>query len=145
MVGLAGDRPVAVHLDDPVEVTDNEFLKSSVEMFGQGQWTLRDFIDAHAINVDGAMAVGSPQQVADDLQEWVEETDVDGFNLTNVITPGTFVDVAEHVIPELQRRGAYKTEYTEGTLRHKLFGRGPRLPETHRAANYRHVTQEVSA
>lgn len=132
-------------LDDPVEVTDNEFLKSSVEMFGQGQWTLRDFIDAHAINVDGAMAVGSPQQVADDLQEWVEETDVDGFNLTNVITPGTFVDVAEHVIPELQRRGAYKTEYTEGTLRHKLFGRGPRLPETHRAANYRHVPQEVSA
>lgn len=49
------------------------------------------------------------------------------------------------MIPELQRRGAYKTEYTEGTLRHKLFGRGPRLPETHRAANYRHVTQEVSA
>ncbi len=44
-----------------------------------------------------------------------------------------------------QRRGVYKTEYTEGTLRHKLFGRGPRLPETHRAANYRHVTQEVSA
>ncbi|BBZ32958.1 LLM class flavin-dependent oxidoreductase [Mycolicibacterium confluentis] len=131
-------------LDDPVEVTDNEFLKSSVEMFGQGQWTLRDFIDQHAINVDGAMAVGSAKQVADELQEWVEETDVDGFNLTNVITPGTFVDVAEHVIPELQRRGVYKTEYTEGTLRHKLFGRGPRLPETHRAANYRHVTQEAT-
>ena len=131
-------------LDDPVEVTDNEFLKSSVEMFGQGQWTLRDFIDQHAINVDGAMAVGSAKQVADELQEWVSDTDVDGFNLTNVITPGTFVDVAEHVIPELQRRGVYKTEYTEGTLRHKLFGRGPRLPETHRAANYRHVTQEAT-
>lgn len=142
--GWLGTDLSRFELDAPVEVTDNEFLKSSVEMFGQGQWTLRDFIDAHAINVDGAMSVGGPSQVADELQEWVAETDVDGFNLTNVITPGTFVDIADHVIPELQRRGVYKTEYTEGTLRHKLFGRGPRLPESHRAADYRHVTQEVS-
>ncbi|MET0698357.1 MAG: NtaA/DmoA family FMN-dependent monooxygenase, partial [Mycobacterium sp.] len=40
-------------LDDPVAVTDNEFLKSSVQMFGQGQWTLRDFVDAHAIDAEG--------------------------------------------------------------------------------------------
>ena len=52
----------------------------------------------------------------------------DGFNLTNVITPGSFADFVEFVIPELQRRGAYKTAYSEGTLRDKLFGRGPRLP-----------------
>jgi FMN-dependent oxidoreductase (nitrilotriacetate monooxygenase family) len=131
-------------LDDPVAVTDNEYLKSSVQMFGQGQWTLRDFIDAHAIDAEGGFTVGSPTQVADELQEWVEETDVDGFNLTNVITPGSFVDFIDHVIPELQRRGAYKTSYTEGTLRHKLFGHGPRLPETHRAAGYRRVAQEVT-
>jgi hypothetical protein len=54
-----------------------------------------------------------------------------------VITPGTFADFIEHVVPELQRRGAYKTEYRPGTLREKLFGRGPRLPQTHRAAQYR--------
>lgn len=131
-------------LDDPVAVTDNEYLKSSVQMFGQGQWTLRDFIDAHAIDAEGGFTVGSPTRVADELQEWVEETDVDGFNLTNVITPGSFVDFIDHVIPELQRRGAYKTSYADGTLRHKLFGRGPRLPETHRAAGYRRVTQEVT-
>jgi hypothetical protein len=82
--------------------------------------------------------------VADDLQEWVEETDVDGFNLTNVITPGSFADFVEYVVPELQRRGAYKTAYSEGTLRDKLFGRGPRLPETHRAAYYRRVKEEVT-
>jgi hypothetical protein len=68
-------------------VTDNEYLKSSVAMFGQGQWTLRDFVDAHAIDAEGGFTVGSPTQVADDLQSWVEGTDVDGFNLTNVITP----------------------------------------------------------
>jgi hypothetical protein len=113
-------------------------------MFGQGQWTLRDFIDAHAIDAEGGFTVGGPTQVADELQEWVEETDVDGFNLTNAITPGSFVDFIDHVIPELQRRGVYKTSYADGTLRHKLFGRGSRLPETHRAARYRRVTEEVT-
>jgi long-chain alkane monooxygenase len=127
-------------LDDPVAVTDNEYLKSSVQMFGQGQWTLRDFIDAHAIDAEGGFTVGSPTQVADDLQSWVEDTDVDGFNLTNVITPGSFADFITYVVPELQRRGVYKTEYTEGTLRHKLFGRGARLPDTHRAARSRRST-----
>ena len=95
-------------------MTDNEYLKSSVAMFGQGQWTLRDFVDAHAIDAEGGFTVGSPTQVADDLQSWVEETDVDGFNLTNVITPGSFADFIEYVVPELQRRGAYKTSYSEG-------------------------------
>src|SRR6185312_11327390 len=104
---------------------DNEFLKSSVQMFGQGQWTLRDFIDSKAIDAEGGFTVGSPTHVADDLQEWVEETDVDGFNLTNVITPGSFIDFIDHVVPELQRREVYKTAYTEGTLRDKIFGQGP--------------------
>ncbi|OFJ51928.1 LLM class flavin-dependent oxidoreductase [Mycolicibacterium grossiae] len=141
--GWLGSDLSRFDLDDPVAVTDNEFLKSSVENFGQGQWTLRDFVDAHAIDVEGGFSVGSPRQVADDLQEWVEETDVDGFNVTNAITPGSFVDFVDHVVPELQRRGVHKTSYEEGTLRHKLFGRGPRLPQTHRAARYRRVTEEV--
>ena len=72
-----------------------------------------------------------------------KKVNVDGFNISNAITPGSFVDFVDHVIPELQRRGVYKTSYAEGALRHKLFGRGPRLPETHRAAGYRRVTQEA--
>jgi hypothetical protein len=42
-------------------------------------------------------------------------------------------DVVEHVVPELQRRGRYRTAYPQGTLRSKLFGHGPRLPATHAA------------
>ncbi|MFV8164436.1 LLM class flavin-dependent oxidoreductase [Mycobacterium sp. 134] len=132
-------------LDDPVAVTDNEFLKSTVETFGQGQWTLRDFIDSKSIDAEGGFTVGSPTKVADELQEWFEETDVDGFNLTNVITPGSFVDFVDHVVPELQRRGLYKTSYEEGTLRNKLFGRGPRLPESHRAAGYRDLAVSLTS
>lgn len=142
--GWLGSDLSRFDLDDPVAVTDNEFLKSSVQMFGQGQWTLRDFVDAHAIDAEGGFSVGSGSDVADDLQSWVEETDVDGFNITNVITPGSFADFIAHVIPQLQRRGLYKTEYTHGSLRHKLFGRGPRLPDTHRAAAYRRTYQEAT-
>jgi long-chain alkane monooxygenase len=124
-------------LDDPVELTDNEYLKSAVQQFGTGEWTLRDFVDRKGIGVETPLVAGSGATVADELQRWVEETGIDGFNITNVVTPGTFAEVVEHVVPELQRRGIYKTAYGEGTLRQKLFGRGGRLPVTHPAARHR--------
>ena len=63
--------------------------------------------------------------------------DVDGFNLAYAVTHETFVDVVELLVPELQKRGVYKTEYAPGTLREKLFGDGPRLPASHPGAAYR--------
>ncbi|AFP37485.1 Coenzyme F420-dependent N5,N10-methylene tetrahydromethanopterin reductase-like flavin-dependent oxidoreductase [Mycolicibacterium smegmatis MC2 155] len=65
------------------------------------------------------------------------ETDVDGFNLAYAITPGSFADFVDHVVPVLTARGAYQAEYTPGTLRHKLIGQGDRLAEEHRGASYR--------
>lgn len=44
---------------------------------------------------------------------------------------------ASNVVPELQRRGVYRTGYEPGTLREKLFGRGSRLPATHPGARFR--------
>ena len=83
--------------------------------------------------------VGSPTEVADQLQVWVAETDIDGFNLSYAVTPGGYQDFAELVVPELQRRGVYKTEYAKGTLREKIFGPGQaRLPSSHPAARFRH-------
>ncbi|MEO6115798.1 MAG: 5,10-methylene tetrahydromethanopterin reductase, partial [Pseudolysinimonas sp.] len=70
-------------------------------------------------------------------QEWVDETDVDGFNLAYAITPGTFEDVVEHVIPVLRERGAYPSEYVPGSLREKLHGRGDRLPPEHQGSTFR--------
>ena len=58
-------------------------------------------------------------------------------NLPYAITPGTFADVVEHLVPELQRRGGYPSSYEPGTLRQKLFGRGDRLPDEHRGASFR--------
>ena len=64
------------------------------------------------------------------------EQGIDGFNLVVSILPGTIVDFVEGVVPILQDRGLMQTEYSEGTLREKLFGQ-PRLPATHPAARYR--------
>jgi long-chain alkane monooxygenase len=124
-------------LDDRIEVVDSQAIRSLAETFGDGDWTLRDVVDRLAQSIDGPVAVGTGAEVADRIQEWVDATDADGLNLWHAITPGTYADFAEHVVPELQRRGVYRTSYDPGTLREKLFGRGARLPETHRAARYR--------
>ena len=68
------------------------------------------------------------------MEAWIAETGIDGFNLAYVVTPETFADVSDLLVPELQRRGRYKTEYRPGTLRDKLFGAGPRLAAPHPGA-----------
>jgi len=83
------------------------------------------------------VVVGSPERVADELQSWVAETDIDGFNLAYAVTPDTFSDIVNWLVPELQRRGVYKQDYAPGTLREKLFGRGAQLQAPHPAAGYR--------
>jgi alkanesulfonate monooxygenase len=82
----------------------------------------------------GPVLVGAPARVADELEMWAKEADLDGFNLAYALMPETFADVVEYLVPELQRRGLFKKEYSPGTYREKLFGRGPLLEETHPAA-----------
>lgn len=127
--------------DQVLEHIHTNAIQSAVEAFSTADpnktWTVRELADWVGIGGFGPLHVGSAQRVADELQAWVEETDVDGFNLTYAVTHETFVDVVELLIPELQRRGAFKTEYAPGTLRDKLFGAGPRLPDSHPAAGYR--------
>jgi FMN-dependent oxidoreductase (nitrilotriacetate monooxygenase family) len=101
------------------------------------KWTVREIARHAAIGGRSPVIVGSAEQAANELCAWVEETDVDGFNLAYVLTPGTFKDVVDLVVPELQARGLFKHDYAPGTFREKLFGRGPRLPANHPAAAVR--------
>ncbi|MET0303793.1 MAG: LLM class flavin-dependent oxidoreductase [Microbacteriaceae bacterium] len=81
---------------------------------------------------------GSPVEVADAIEGWVAETDLDGFNLRQFLTPGTAQDFIEYVVPELQRRGLYRTRYEESTFRERLYGAGrTRIADEHPAARYR--------
>ena len=62
------------------------------------------------------------------------------------VSPGDFEDIADMLVPELTPRGRYKTAYSEGTLREKLFGQGrARLAAPHPAVQYRpHLTAKAA-
>jgi alkanesulfonate monooxygenase SsuD/methylene tetrahydromethanopterin reductase-like flavin-dependent oxidoreductase (luciferase family) len=129
-------------LDDPIGNVDSNAILSAVAAFQSAdpdgrEWAVRDIAEWGEIGGMGPRIVGSGVRVADTLQEWVEQTDVDGFNLAYAITPGSFADFVDYVVPVLTARGAYQSAYTPGTLRHKLLGRGDRLPDEHRGAQYR--------
>jgi FMN-dependent oxidoreductase (nitrilotriacetate monooxygenase family) len=128
--------------DEPVRFEQRDAMTSALEAFTtadpERRWTVREIARHAAIGGRGPVIVGSFTEIADELQTWVAETDIDGFNLAYAVTPETFSDVVDLVVPELQQRGVYKTEYAPGTLREKLFGPGhARLPTNHPAARVR--------
>ena len=99
-------------------------------------WTLRRIIGQMGLGSRNPPIIGSASEVADELIAWVQETDIDGFNLSRIVTPESLEDFIDLVVPILQERGVYKLEYSPGTLRQKLFGRAS-LPATHPAAAHR--------
>jgi alkanesulfonate monooxygenase SsuD/methylene tetrahydromethanopterin reductase-like flavin-dependent oxidoreductase (luciferase family) len=68
----------------------------------------------------GSARIGTPAEVADAMQEWFEAEACDGFNITPATLPGGGEDFVEMVVPELQRRGLFRTEYEGRTLRENL-------------------------
>jgi long-chain alkane monooxygenase len=128
---LDGPFP-AIKKDNAVTSMVDSFTRSDQE------WTIRKIIEHNAIGGRGPVVIGSPQQVADALQAWVADTDIDGFNLSYAVTPEGYSDFVDLVVPELQRRGVYKTDYAPGTLRQKIFGAAHgKLPASHPAARFR--------
>jgi FMN-dependent oxidoreductase (nitrilotriacetate monooxygenase family) len=79
---------------------------------GRGHWTL----------------VGTPESIADQLEHWFTTGAADGFNILSPTLPHGLKDFADLVIPELQRRGLFRTEYTGRTLREHLGLRRPAHP-----------------
>ena len=65
--------------------------------------------------------MGSGEEVAEYLIHLLDETDIDGFNLTRTVAPESHHDFIRLVIPELQQRGRYKTAYKTGSLRNKIL------------------------
>jgi len=59
-----------------------------------------------AIGGIGPVVVGTPEKVADDIEKWFEQTDVDGLNVAFAVSPGDFEDIADMLVPELTRRRA---------------------------------------
>ena len=148
MAGWTGIDFSQYDLDEPIRYIKNDAIQSATEALTSADpdrvWTVREIAEFGGIGGLGPVIVGSPQRVADELQAWVDETDIDGFNLAYAVTPETFSDIVDLLVPELQRRGVYKTEYAKGTLREKLFGRGPLLEAPHPGAGYRHWLKQAA-
>ncbi|MBL0841954.1 LLM class flavin-dependent oxidoreductase [Pseudomonas mediterranea] len=125
-------------LDEPIQYVKNNAIQSATRILQNNDWTRRRLLEQHALGGRYITLVGSAEQVADELESWIAETGLDGFNLTRIVTPQSYVDFIDLVIPELQRRGSYKTAYDHGTLREKLFRAEAHLPERHTGSHYRH-------
>jgi FMN-dependent oxidoreductase (nitrilotriacetate monooxygenase family) len=68
----------------------------------------------------GGGFVGTPQTIADQMQEWLESEACDGFNIMFPYVPGGLDDFVDLVVPELQRRGLFRRDYEGKTLRENL-------------------------
>lgn len=104
------------------------------------EWTPEVVAEMASIGGLGPVGIGSPSTVADELERWVREADVDGFNLGYVTTPGTFEDVVDLLIPELRRRGIYPEASEEPlTAREKVYGVGQKeLRSDHTGSRYKY-------
>ncbi|MDH2540866.1 LLM class flavin-dependent oxidoreductase [Acinetobacter baumannii] len=132
-------------LNDKVEYIQTNAIQSLLDSYVNADpervWTIEEIANWNSLGGNGPVLVGSAETVSDALQQWVEDTDIDGFNLAYILAHQTFADVVEFIVPELQKRGVYQTSYAQGTLREKLFGAGPYLPENHRGAKYRNLKE----
>lgn len=121
--------------DQKLEYIENDAIQSALENFTKiipgKQPTVQDIRDFVGIGGLGPVTVGAPEQVADELERWVSEAGVDGFNIAYAITPGTFRDFIDLVVPILQERGLVQSDYEGTTLRDKLFQKGDRLNAQH--------------
>lgn len=101
-------------------------------------WTKRRIVEYISVGGLQPKVVGSPTTVADELEKWVEISDVDGFNLAHIVNPGTFEDIIEFLLPELRRRGLFREEIEkEGATAREVFIGSQRLPEDHPGSKYK--------
>ena len=135
MSGWSGIDLSQLDLDTTTENVRSEAIQGALR--GLGSRTVRDWSRFLALGGASALMVGSPVTVATEMEDWIDRADLDGFNLAHTTLPGSIVEFVDQVVPELQQRGRYKTEYRDGSMRQKLFGRGDRLAPPHPAAAYK--------
>ncbi|HEX8611382.1 MAG TPA: LLM class flavin-dependent oxidoreductase [Telluria sp.] len=143
--GWTGVDFSGIALDATIEYIDTEAGRSALASLSAADpsrtWTVREAARFIGLGGRGPILVGSPQEVADQLETWMEQTGVDGFNLAFAVAHETMRDVVELIVPELQRRGRYRSDgdgnSAGATLRHRLTGKGSRLPASHHGRQVR--------
>ncbi len=111
------DAPVNLIGGDTTVMGGLDILKQGADA---GNLTLRQAAQRYGTSVMAPQLVGTPAQVADAMEELFTEGACDGFIMTPTTFPGMFEQFARSVVPELQRRGIYRTRYEGATLRENL-------------------------
>jgi FMN-dependent oxidoreductase (nitrilotriacetate monooxygenase family) len=132
LAGMAGNVDLSQYpLDGPVpDVPETNSSKSRqkllLDLARRENLTIRELY----LRIAGARGhyqiVGTPVQIADKMEEWFTTGAADGFNVMPPHLPAGLHDFVEHVLPELRRRGLFRSEYEGRTLRENL---GLRIPE----------------
>jgi alkanesulfonate monooxygenase SsuD/methylene tetrahydromethanopterin reductase-like flavin-dependent oxidoreductase (luciferase family) len=120
--GLDEDAPIPRHLlVDPDEAGGSQtFFRIVRELIERENPTLRQLLRTLSGGGGHRIVVGTPEQVADDMETWFRTGTADGFNVMPDVLPSGFDDFVDHVVPELQRRNLFRTEYRSATLRGHL-------------------------
>jgi N-acetyl-S-(2-succino)cysteine monooxygenase len=114
-----------VNVDGPLPEIDIAKLTQSravgiVETARRQQMTVREVYERLVVSKGHRQLIGTATEVADNLQEWFEAGGADGFNVMPAQMPDGLNDFVELVIPELRRRGLFRTAYEGTTLREHL-------------------------
>lgn len=124
--GLVGNVDLSAYpLDGPLpdlpETNNNKSrLKLVQDLAGREKLTIRETYLAIAGARGHRTIWGTPLQIADQLEEWFVNDAADGFNIMPPYLPGGLDDFVELVVPELRRRGLFRSEYEGDTLRDNL-------------------------
>jgi len=105
---------------EPANGRDHSRGQIFLEMARRGNLTIRQLYLSVAGGNGHRTVVGTPADIVDAMEEWFHNDAADGFNLLPPWLPGGLDDVVDQVIPEMQRRGLYRTEYEGTTLRENL-------------------------
>ncbi|HVC69329.1 MAG TPA: LLM class flavin-dependent oxidoreductase [Acidimicrobiales bacterium] len=116
--GMALDEPIT---DELVEsVSGIRGLVQNLRSHIGDRVTLADLAGHRATLLQGPRFVGTADEVADQMEHWMEAEACDGFVVAATHSPGAYEDVVRLVVPELQRRDVFRRQYTGTTLRENL-------------------------
>lgn len=110
----------------PTKISGQSIINHVMEIARKGNLTLRQTAQVVAGARGKFVVRGTPEHVADVMEDWFRRAACDGFNVMPPYLPGALDDFVEMVIPELQRRGLFRTEYEGRTLRENLGLKRPK-------------------
>jgi FMN-dependent oxidoreductase (nitrilotriacetate monooxygenase family) len=114
------DEPLPASLLPENTNRGKTYLAAVRELAGKGNPTLRQMYEQYAPGWGGLYTVGTAQQLADMMEEWFRGGAADGFMLSPMTVPTDLDAFIDLVVPELQRRGLFRTSYEGKTLRENL-------------------------